>query len=157
RLRFERLLTDLSATFINAPSDAVDAQIEDALRQLVEFLGVERSSFAQFSEDRKTTFLTHSYVVPGVPPAPPRIVADDLPWYVERIRRGEVLRFSRLPEDVPPEAVHELARVLKTGLKSNLGIPLKAGGVVLGSMTFGSFRAYKEWPDDLVQRLILVG
>jgi hypothetical protein len=32
RLRFERLSMELSATFVNAPPDAGDAQIEDALR-----------------------------------------------------------------------------------------------------------------------------
>ncbi|TMQ33283.1 MAG: hypothetical protein E6K70_13915, partial [Planctomycetota bacterium] len=49
RLRFESLLSRLSATFINLPADEVDSQIERGLQQIVEFLGIERSSLAQFS------------------------------------------------------------------------------------------------------------
>src|SRR5947207_10134764 len=68
RLRFERLLTDLSATFVNVAADLVDAQIEQALERLVDFLGVERSSFGQMSEDDKAILVTHSFVAPGYPP-----------------------------------------------------------------------------------------
>ena len=107
RLRFERLLTDLSATFVNVAADLVDAQIERALGQLVNFLGVERGGFGQVSEDNKGILATHSFVVPGYPPLPPLILQEDLPWYAEQVRRGELLRFDRLPEDAPAEAVNE--------------------------------------------------
>src|ERR1700679_4323892 len=98
RLRFERLLTDLSATFVNVAADLVDAQIEQALERLVGFLGVERSSFGQISDDNRGILATHSFVVPGYPPLPPLILEEDLPWYAEQVRRGELIRFERLPE-----------------------------------------------------------
>jgi signal transduction histidine kinase len=157
RGRFESLLVDLSATFVNLPADQVDRQIEDGLRKVVEFLGVERSSLSEFSEDKRSLLATHSYVVPGFPPFPPAILDDQFPWYVDMIRRGEVLRFCRIPEDAPAEAVSELAYALRVGLKSNLTIPLRVGGAMLGAIAFGSFRGYRDWPDQLVQRLRLVG
>src|SRR5207249_5037077 len=101
RLRFERLLTDLSATFVNVAADLVDAQIAQALERLVDFLGVERGSFGQVSEDNKGIMATHSFVVPGYPPLPPLILQEDLPWYAAQVRRGELMRFDRLPEDAP--------------------------------------------------------
>ena len=157
RLRFERLLTDLSATFVNVAADSVDAQIEQALERLVNFLGVERSSFGQTSEDSKDIAVTHSFVVAGYPPLPPLILERDLPWLTEQVRRGELMRFARLPDDVPAEAVNERAHVIKTRLKSHLAIPLKAGGIVLGALSFGAFREFRAWPDELVQRLQTVG
>ena len=153
RLRFERLLTDLSATFVNVAVDMVDAQIERALEGLVDFLGVERSSFGQISDDDKAILVTHSFVAPGYPPLPPMILETDLPWYAEQVRRGVLMRFDRLPDDIPAEAVNELAHAIRTGMKSNLAIPLKVGGVVLGVLSFGSFREFRSWPDELVQRL----
>ena len=152
RLRFERLLADLSAEFVNVAADLVDAQIEHALERLVDFLGVERGSFGQISEDDKGILATHSFVVPGYPPLPPLIVEYELPWYAEQVRRGELMRFDRLPGDAPAEAVNEREYVIKTGMKSNLTIPLKAGGVVLGVLSFGAFRQFRSWPDELVQR-----
>ena len=157
RMRFESLLVDLSATFVNLPADEVDTQIEQSLCKLIEFLGVDRSSFGELSEDKHSIRATHSSVVPGFPPFPPVILDEQFPWYAEQIRRGEVLRFHRLPDEAPPEAVHERAYVIREGMKSNLTIPLKVGGSVLGVISFGSFRAYRAWPDELVQRLRLVG
>src|SRR5947209_20252094 len=92
RLRFEKLLTDLSATFVNVAADLVYAQIEQALERLVDFLGVERGSFGQISEDNKAILATHSFVVPGYPALPPLILEEDLPWYAEQVRRGELMR-----------------------------------------------------------------
>jgi signal transduction histidine kinase len=157
RLRFERLLTDLSATFVNVAADLVDAQIERALKQVVDVLGVERGGFGQVSEDNTGILATHSFVVPGYPPLPPLILETDLPWYAEQVRRGEPMRFERLPEDAPAEAVNERAYVIKTGMKSNVTIPLKAGGIVLGVLSFGAFREFRAWPDELVQRLRTLG
>ncbi len=157
RLRFERLLTDLSATFVNVAADLVDAQIEQALGRLVDFLGVERGNCGQISEDSKDIVVTHSFVIPGYPPLPPLILEKDLPWYAEQVRRGELMRFERLPDDAPPEAVNEYAYVIKMGMKSNLTIPLRAGGIVLGVLSFGAFREFRAWPDEIVQRLQTVG
>ena len=157
RLRFEWLLTDMSATFVNVAADLVDAQIEQALERLVDFFGVERSSFGQVSAGDKAILVTHSFVAPGYPPFPPMILDEELPWYAEQVRRGELIRFDRLPEDVPEEAVNERAHVIRTGMKSNLAIPLKAGGVVLGVLSFGAFREFRTWPDEVVHRLRIVG
>jgi PAS domain S-box-containing protein len=157
RMRFEALLVELSAAFVNLAADAIDPQIEHSLRRLVEFLGIDRSGFGELSEDRKRILVTHVYVVPGFPPFPWAILDDQFPWFAEKIRQGEVLRFTQLPDDAPPEAVTEREYCIRVGLKSNLTIPLKVGGTVLGVITFGSFRVYRAWPDDLVQRLRLVG
>jgi signal transduction histidine kinase len=156
-LRFERLLTDLSATFVNVAADLVDSQIEQALERLVDFLGVERGNCGQISEDTQDILVTHSFVVPGYPALPPLILNEDLPWYAEQVRQGELLRFDRLPEDFPAEAVKERAYIIEMGMKSNLTIPLKAGGIVLGGLSFGAFREFRAWPDELVQRLRTVG
>src|SRR5438552_8016723 len=91
RLRFESLLSRLSATFINLPADQVDGQIERGLQQIVEFLGIERSSLAQFSEDGSELVMTHSYNVPGFAPFPRINLAVVVPWYTEQIRQGKLL------------------------------------------------------------------
>src|SRR3984893_10812971 len=98
RLRFESLLSRLSATFINLPAEDVDGQIERGLQQIVEFLGIERSSLAQFSEDGSQLVVTHSHAIPTVPPTERLDLARIWPWYTEQMRQGRLLRFTRLPE-----------------------------------------------------------
>jgi len=157
RLRFETLLAELSATFINLPASQVDSRIESALRQLVEFLEVGRGGLAEVVIDQKQLVVTHSYHAPGVPLMPRMILNEELPWYAKTIQQGEVLHLSRLPDDLPAEATSEQEYCIQVGLKSHLMIPLKMMDSVVGAIGFGSFRRYRDWPDDLIQRLRLVG
>jgi signal transduction histidine kinase len=156
RLRFETLLSRLSATFIHLPAEEVDGQIERRLQQIVDFLGIDRSSLAQFAEGGRKLLMTHSYSVPGIPPFPNVDLAGPLPWYTEQIRQGNLLRYARLPDEAPPEAVHEREYCLRSGMRSHLAIPFWVGETVLGTICFGSFRREMDWPDDLVQSLQLV-
>src|SRR3954464_11134106 len=68
RLQFEATLARLSATFIHLPPDEVDGQIEQGLRQIVDFLQLDRSTLCQFSENGTELVATHSHSVPGIPP-----------------------------------------------------------------------------------------
>ena len=156
RQRFDSLLARLSATFIHLPAEAVDGQVEHGLRQLVEFLGIERSTLLQFSEDRTQLVTTHSYAAPGFPPFPPVNLVATLPWYAARARAGELLRFARLPDELPAEAVAEREYCRQSGLRAQLTIPFKVGDVIFGGIGFGSFRRQRDWPDDLVQNLQVV-
>src|SRR5881227_3253295 len=99
RLRFETLLADLSATFVNLPPDQVDAQINGSLRRLVEFLDVDRGGLAEVLPDRDQLVIAHSYHRPGTPPQAWLLLDEQLPWYARRIREGQLLRLGRIPDD----------------------------------------------------------
>src|SRR5262249_21258949 len=157
RLRFESLLADLSATFVNLPPHQIDSQIESALRRLVEFLEVDRGGLAEVLIDQQQLVVTHSYHAPGVPLLPQIILNEQLPWYARTIQQGEILHLSRLPDDLPSEAIQERAYCIQVGLKSHVMIPLKVMGAVVGAIGFGSFHGFRHWPEDLIQRLRLVG
>jgi PAS domain S-box-containing protein len=157
RLRFESLLTRLSTTFINLPAEEVDGQIERGLQQIVEFLGVERSSVGQFSSDGRELIVTHSYSSAGIPHVARVNLAPLWPWYTAKLRAGEVLHFSRLPEDLPAEAVNEREYVLRQGYpRSHLLVPFKVGEAVIGGLGLGSSLEI-DWAPGLVQALQLVG
>ncbi len=153
RVRFEALLADLSATFVSLCSDQVDAQIEQGLRQVAEFLDLDRSTFGEMSEDRTQIFTTHSYVAPGIPPFPRVVLDTQFPWLANRLRQGELVCFVRLPDELPKEAAAERAHCAQVGLKSNVTIPFQIGGTMQCLIGFGSFRHYRAWPDALVRRL----
>jgi len=156
RLKFERLLSDLSAKFVNLPDHQVDKEIEQGLKLIVESLGVDRSSVAQFSADMKTLQVTHTHATAGEPPMPTVILDEEQPWYAEKIRRGETFVMSRL-SDLPREASFDKKLLKRLKTKSNLIIPLSVGGSPLGLLGFGATRKEKIWSDGLIQRLRLVG
>ena len=79
RLRFETLLAETSARFVNLPADQIDGEIEGAQRRICELLDLDRSALWQVSErEPGTLMLTHIYQPQGAPPIPKRPNARDL-------------------------------------------------------------------------------
>lgn len=153
---FEALACDLSPRFTDAPAGQVEGLIDPALAELVTFFGVDRCSLGQFSVDGRDLIVTHCHTVAGVPSVPRVNLATFWPWYTAQIRRGRTLRFARLPEDAPEEAVVEREHARRQGLRSHLALPLAVGGVVLGGIGFATFGRVLEWTDEQIGRLRLV-
>jgi signal transduction histidine kinase len=152
QMEFEAFLAQLSTMFANVRPYEVDSRIESSLRRLVEFLNIDRSGFGEVTHDGMRVL--QSYELPGILPSPRVILEHEFPVYAKLIQKGEVFR---MPEDLPPEAEREFEYLKNTGLQSNLTIPLKSMGRVVGGLGLASFRHVVEWPDDLVHRLCLVG
>lgn len=157
RLRFEKLVADLSAAFVNLSSERIDEQIGDSMKMLVEVLGHDRSTFAEFHTDEAFATVIHSYTVPGFEPfAGNRVPYDFLPWYFSELRGGRVVLFDCL-EDLPPEADKERQFCIAHKIKSHVAIPLKVCGSVLGLVNFSSFRHAAYWDQSLVPRVQMIG
>ncbi len=158
RLGFEKLLANLSATFVNAPPGQLDEMINRSLKTLVEFLGNDRSTVNEFTDEKGFIEITHSYAVPGCDPSPRGPFADACrPWFIGQARRGESVFWRRIPEDVPPEADQDKRFCAARGIQSNVAVPLKAGGAVLGFLTFAFLKRRCEWPAETITRLNLIG
>ena len=157
QLEFERLLSELSAEFVNLSLDGINTAIEKWLLKLVEFIKVDRGALLQIQESQNKLVATHSVGVRGTSLLKTIQVDDALPWISGQIKKGETLIFSRLPDDMPKEAAADYHFIVREGILSNFMTPLKAEGQLLGSISFGSFSRYVDWPEELGPRLKLVG
>jgi PAS domain S-box-containing protein len=157
RVRFEKVLADLSATFVNLPPGRFDETVDDSLKMLVKALGHDRSTLAEFRAEEESAAVLHSFTVPGCAPFVLREVPYDfLPWYLAQLQAGNPVWFER-PEDLPPEAEKERQFCIEHGIKSHVAIPLKAGGTVLGMLNFSSFRQVGHWNQSIVTRMQMIG
>ena len=68
-LAFERMLADLSARMANVPADLVEAEIRMAQATLRQFLGFDRSTFAEFHDDGSLVVVS-STAIEGVEATP---------------------------------------------------------------------------------------
>ena len=158
RLRFETLLSDLSARFIHLPADRVDDAIEDAQCRICECLEIDGATLWRLdAEHPDTLLLTHSHMPPGTPPLPKAMDANEtFPWCLASVRRRETLVLPRVA-DTPAAALRDQELWRHYGVRSALIIPLSAGGgPVFGAATFVSIREERAWSSDLVGRLSLV-
>jgi formate hydrogenlyase transcriptional activator len=153
---FERMLADLSARMANVPADRVEAEMQMAQAILRQFLGFDRSTFAEFQDDGSLVVLS-STAVEGVEATPLGPLPTRLGWFIAKLRAGETLALQDPANDLPPEAVGEAEYFQRTGLHSHLSIPLRVGGRIIGAIAFAAFRETRTWPDDLIARIRLVG
>jgi transcriptional regulator with GAF, ATPase, and Fis domain len=154
RIRFETLLADLSARFVGLPPEALDREIEEAQRRICETLGLDRSTLGQPSQDGVPQF-THAWAIPGCMPAPHSPAAPLFPWATRQIQSGHTLRFSSV-EELPPEAATDKETFRRVETKSCVCFPLLVGGKAMGALSFGTVKAERQWPDELVSRLRLI-
>ena len=153
-LWFERLIADLSKRFIDLDPTQLDGEIEAAQKLVCEILGIDRSTLSQWDEGSKAFVITHSWAIAGFEPCH-KVNPDDVPWYVSKILRGEVVRFTRL-SDLPEEAAKDKETLSRLGYKSNITFPLRIGKQVIGGLGFGMLRTEREWSERLVGRLRLI-
>jgi len=158
RLRFETLLTELSARFIKLPADRVDAEIEDAQRRVCECTGLDAAVLLQRDGDAPGLFsLTHHYRRVEGPPITRQLQAvEAFPWSLHEVQAGRSALFSSLAE-VPEGAERDRESFLCLGVLNALVLPLSVGGgAPFGAITFHDMVAPRAWSDALVQRLELV-
>jgi formate hydrogenlyase transcriptional activator len=155
RVRFESLISDLSASFVNISPAEVDGEINKWLQRITDFFDADRCTLGLLSEDRTQLRGAFEYRLEGVEPAPVSLSRDQLPWYMAQLAQGKSVVMKRL-EDLPAEAHQERQLCRAKGMKSLLSIPMVIGRKKLGSCALVSVRAERIWPVDLVQRMRLI-
>jgi PAS domain S-box-containing protein/putative nucleotidyltransferase with HDIG domain len=159
KARFENMVLDISANFINLTSDKIQEGIEKALGEIGTFAGVDRSYLLQFSADKTE-------------------VEDKYVWYTEGIeRKSKIPGHSILKSlcesikktadfkgiciqsfsDLPADAQREKKWMSSAGIKSLLISPLVSRGALIGCIGFDSIIKEKEWSDEIVYILKITG
>jgi PAS domain S-box-containing protein len=156
RLQFETLLAELSAHFVAVEGNKVDQEINEGLKQLVEFLGIDRGHLWQLSGPQGEFIPTHSWAAPGIPPTSLTQTQEYYPWIRSQMLQGRPVVFSR-PDELPEEGRVDRQSLLTDGIKSALCIPLSAGGKFIGALTLSSLHSHNTWDPTLAQELRPIG
>ncbi|MCX5916091.1 MAG: PAS domain-containing protein, partial [Deltaproteobacteria bacterium] len=155
-IRFEKLLSEISTHLVNLPAEQIEREIEQGLGRVVEFLGVDRGGVYIFSGDRTRISRKYFWGMEGIPESAPILEDQKFPWLSEKLRKGEILVIPRV-DDLPEEAAQDREELKKYRNLSSLVIPLAVGKSVFGAVTFGAVRAERNWPEELIYRVRLVG
>lgn len=149
RLRFERLIADISARFVGLPANEIDGQIENVLQQVGEFLDVDRAALGEFTDDKQSLCFTHCWAAEGCERYPKGFTLKSTLLDLANLIRGDVVSFSH-----PLELPGEVERVFchRWRIKSDLAMPLCVAGESIGVIAWETVREHRLWTESVIHR-----
>jgi signal transduction histidine kinase len=143
---FERLASGILASlFLARPGDEAGA-IEQGLKDIGVFLGVQRASLWERIPGGDGFRRTHLWRTAGMPVLPAVL---DHPWLSARLLSGSVVSFARYA-DLPPEAADDLPKIRELGVRSLLAVPFAVSNAVAGALFFASTHEDRAWPEGFL-------
>jgi signal transduction histidine kinase len=153
RLRYNRLLSELSSAFVHLPSNQMDRAFEGALSRGGEFLDAESAILFRNQPPENTV---HAWRVRPEIPIIAGEVGRDYSWSLGCLDRQEPMLFPRV-EDLPAAAVDEIELCRSLGVRSFLIVPLIVGDRVIGGLAFASITGPRDWSPETMEGLSVVG
>jgi len=150
-----KLILNLSTNFVILSSDEIDEGIDDVMKIVGEFAGVDRFYMFEFSDDDNVIHNTHEWCAHGTEPL---------------IQTRRVVPASKLPPFISPIwdlGVVNIPDLPKTTKRNNKGRGILAQSIIIvpmvynislmGFLGFESIREKKMWPESIVSLLKIVG
>ncbi|HVP79006.1 MAG TPA: PAS domain S-box protein [Thermodesulfobacteriota bacterium] len=157
QLRFERLVSDLSAKFQNVAPSEIDREIEGALKKIIDFFRVSHCVLIKgFSEERRAV-ITHAAHAENIPPTP---LGGNLysffPWAAKMLAQGEIIWIPTL-DRLPAEAATDKETCRNLGVRSYLIVPIFIENLPGYAISISVHEEGRAWSRDYIPRLQLLG
>lgn len=159
RIRFENLITSISTHFIHLPSNRIDMGINYALHSLGDFAEVDRAYIFLFSPDQATVDNAYEWCSPGVESQIQNLQGlsvNQFPWFMEKIQGLQTIYIPKV-QDLPAPAKAEREEFEREGIISLVVVPMVHRGTLRGYLGFDSVKREKNWSDDIIGLLRIVG
>jgi transcriptional regulator with GAF, ATPase, and Fis domain len=158
-LRFEKLVSRLSADFVNlAPAD-VETAIGDVLGEINQFFKSDFANIIVADPDTGKMRVGYQWIAPHVD-SEINFLGFELdrgaPYIAQQLPRGDPLIINRISE-FPDEAIHERVIMQNAGLKSVLFVPFQIDRKVAGAVVINRLDREVDWPPELIPTIQLLG
>ena len=167
---FDRLLSEISAKYINLPDEEIEEILKADFRRLCRVLQVDKCNLYVRGEDSQGFYAKNLawYVdeceacrrLAEWDEQHPVIRYEGDPYIFDTWRRGKLtdpVVWERVDEAPEEEEAYARQVLLGLGIKSMLSVPIAFAGSIEGAISVLTFHAYRTWPDDLIPRLRLFG
>jgi len=157
-LRFEHLVSELSADFLNLPPDRVENEIASALPKISRVFGdLECGLLEVVADSRQVHFLNLTLPEEGRQKCLNVDVASIHPWLYRRlVEEGETVILPSLTK-LPPEASVDRTSLEREGVEALLILPLIVKGKATHLMGVASRQSTYEWPLSCIRWLQVLG
>ena len=154
---FEDLITNLSSTLANVPSDEVNVEIARALDSIRHSFRIDCTALMEVRDRQQIQIISMSRREEAEQLASAMPEINSFPWVYRRVvEMGQPIIFSSLA-GLPPEAERERSFWENSGIEAMLLIPLRVKGAVTHLISLASSTNGFEWPQNCPRRLGLIG
>lgn len=156
-MKFERMVSEILAALLTADrAEDRDRVIETGLREMGQILGADGATLWERVGNDPAFRKTHRWVATDLWAPPDRADGSALPWTVNEVAGGAVVRFARF-SDLPPEAEADLPALRAIGVRSMMVVPLKMSRAVVRALCFASAGEERDFPQALIPRVEVLG
>jgi len=154
---FERFIEELSASFVRSTVGEIGGEIDRWIREIVLGLNLDRGALGQVDAKSGKLVVRHSWSRDRIFKLPIGLeFAEIAPWFNGVMMSGRTLAYSKVSE-LPAEFFkRDWKEYRRYVAKSNVTVPLRVGGEVVGVVGFGTMRKERKWSPGLIRRLELV-
>ena len=159
RLAFEDLVTQISTRFINLAFKEADQGIRDSLKMIGEYANVDRSYVIHYLDETETAVCSHEWHAEGVPSLIDAVSAENdsvFRWFFAKSVKKRYI-YSMQSADTEEDAKAFSQMLHHQNIFSFISVPLNIGKQVVGVLCFDSTDRKKEWSEDVVALLRIVG
>jgi PAS domain S-box-containing protein len=152
---FENLILNISARFIGLQTDEIDEGINQALQELGQFMGADRSILFRFSSDMLAISDTHRWSAERVESQYEQgraVPVSVMPWVKLLLTEGDVLYLPRICESIDGE-LDEKYRIPQ----ALVAIPMIYQEEMIGFIEFEFTRKGKIWPEESIPLFRMLG
>ncbi len=159
RIEFDKLVCTMSTILMDAPSELIDSEIDNALKAIGGFLSVERAFVCILRPLTNIFDVAHEWCANGLPSRVRAMSNLDasihFSWFYRQIMQESVVYFPQI-KNLPTSAFDLKEMCIREGVKSFIYIPLSSTSRVFGYLGFESFMEEKNWDDDIISLFSIV-
>jgi PAS domain S-box-containing protein len=151
---FQNILMNLASSFIHITSTENDLVINDSLKQIGEYIGVERCCIFLYDFENHNMTNSHEWCAPGMPSRlnlrkglPISSIGD----WPECHLKGETTMVENLKLLNPNSAIRNLFESM--GIRTAIAIPMISQKNCLGFVGFESLKDNRKWADSEISLL----
>lgn len=158
RIRFERLVAQLSAELINLKLNEIDTHLQQGLRSIATFANVDWAWIYLYSDNEMVAIKAYEWVAPNVtsPLDQTTVSMAAFAWSIERMRQSQPLFVPDII-NLPVEAKAERNFADAIGTKSLLVIPMMYQGNLIGALELRTFYQPMNWSLEDIDLFMMLG
>jgi PAS domain S-box-containing protein len=151
-ISFQKLISNISARFIDLDADDIDQGINQSLEEMGKFAQADRGSVVLRDSGEKIKEVSHEWCAENVPAYTESLNGLSLKkckWLLKQIDELKPI-YIPLVNDLGPEASAEKKLFSSQSIQSLIAVPIVQRGILVGYLEFDAIVTPRSWSEDSI-------